>query len=668
MSINPITSIFKEKNIITLKNSEPNEAIDGIISKIEYKPDETLDEDGSLIDDYFERSLFLGNGGNGVTYDDITSNRIENLSEGDRVLVYKETLDIPDDKYKATNTKFAIGNSNNSSNIVTYDTYKRETYTDNENADWHKATFVQPTDENNNILVRFDDENDEIEVSHENIRKLNPITDINIMIVYTINDAQLTIKQIEIKNGKIIVKDTDDNTYSIETQANPASIETIQKLEQNMMKQKSKVKTKTKYTFKWFYKTNYSGSKYFPLKILNVETLSEANKYAEVDKYTELKQGDIVKYNDPNHSNHNLLAKITGVKEDPLNKRNYYDRKKYLYTIRFEPLETYIEPSELNEYKQKYGDMIDALDNVNTKKLLKFRFVEKEHYDESIETILNTKDKLKEFNNIISQNTLAKLKKNDKFILDYILSKHQPESGVKDMNQLIKQNNKNVYIISHSPTIKKRKSGQFFDIKIKDINKKTKRKNVEIDIYVDLILFQSKTITEEEWNDTSLAKKLGTILTEQVKNSYAGVLNCPSRFDKLKTIMNHLKKKRFFVDPDESETNLIKQTFNQTSKKIKVKKEEIEKIEEEMKELEKKITGAGAEKSVDEQIELGKKQNSIAKLKRELVELESVLKQKGGRKTRRKRQSIKTYKNKKMTRKKSNYLSKKRKTKKHKSY
>ena len=38
--------------------------------------------------------------------------------------------------------------------------------------------------------------------------------------------------------------------------------------------------------------------------------------------------------------------------------------------------------------------MIDALDNVNTKKLLKFRFVEKEHYDESIETILNTKDKL----------------------------------------------------------------------------------------------------------------------------------------------------------------------------------------------------------------------------------------------------------------------------------
>ena len=271
-------------------------------------------------------------------------------------------------------------------------------------------------------------------------------------------------------------------------------------------------------------------------------------------------------------------------------------------------------------------------------------------------------------NNIISQNTLAKLKKNDKFILDYILSKHQPESGVKDMNQLIKQNNKSVYIISHSPTIKKRKSGQFFDIKIKDINKKTKRKNVEIDIYVDLILFQSKTITEEEWNDTSLAKKLGTILTEQVKNSYAGVLNCPSRFDKLKTIVNHLKKKRFFVDPDESETNLIKQTFNQTSKKIKVKKEEIEKIEEEMKELEKKITGAGAEKSVDEQIELGKKQNSIAKLKRELVELESILKQKGGRKTRRKRQSIKTYKNKKMTRKKSNYLSKKRKTKKHKSY
>ena len=77
-----------------------------------------------------------------------------------------------------------------------------------------------------------------------------------------------------------------------------------------------------------------------------------------------------------------------------------------------------------------------------------------------------------------------------------------------------------------------------------------------------LLLFQSKSISEEEWNNTPLTGKIGSILSEQVRNSYAGVFNCPSRFDKLKTIVNNIKNGKFVVDPEESETNLIKQSFN----------------------------------------------------------------------------------------------------------
>ena len=52
-----------------------------------------------------------------------------------------------------------------------------------------------------------------------------------------------------------------------------------------------------------------------------------------------------------------------------------------------------------------------------------------------------------------------------------------------EVQEFIKQN---IYMISHSPNIKKRESGLFFDMKID-----TEKNEVEIDIYVDLLLFQS---------------------------------------------------------------------------------------------------------------------------------------------------------------------------------
>ena len=165
--------------------------------------------------------------------------------------------------------------------------------------------------------------------------------------------------------------------------------------------------------------------------------------------------------------------------------------------------------------------------------------------------------------------------------------------------------------------------------------------SIDIDIYVDLTLYQSKVINEEEWNKTPLIGKLGTILSEQIKNSYAGVFNCPNRFDKIRTIVNNIRNKTFFVDPDDSETNLVKKSFRQTSIKIKNKKEEIKDLEDEKKAKIKeiKISKENPELLVDFQIDLGEIENKIKKAKRELIELEGIMKQKGGKKTKRRKRN-----------------------------
>ena len=409
---------------------------------------------------------------------------------------------------------------------------------------------------------------------------------------------------------------------------------------------------KYQYKFKWYYKTNYSGSKYFPLKISNVELLSESDKYSQIDRFDVLKKGDVVKYNNPSHPNNGLLAKI--ISEDKNNdlKRNYSDandrfnnnrfdrygrngrREPRLinrYKIEFEPFENYIETAELENYQNKYENMINTIENVSKNDLLKFRYVEKDgSYSDDFKNVLKDPTKI---NKIVTANTLAKLKKNTKFLPDYVLAKYQPESGEKDMQKLIKPDNKHIYVISHSPVIKKRPSTLYFDYKIK----KTDDDNVNmvlIEIYVDLLLFQSKSISEEEWNNTPLTGKIGSILSEQVRNSYAGVFNCPSRFDKLKTIVNNIKNGKFVVDPEESETNLIKQSFNKTSKDINQLKEDIKKVEERKEQIIKNIKGQlNEDEKIKNQMLLGELEQNISDLKSKILKKEAILKQKGGRKT-----------------------------------
>ena len=124
-----------------------------------------------------------------------------------------------------------------------------------------------------------------------------------------------------------------------------------------------------------------------------------------------------------------------------------------------------------------------------------------------------------------------------------------------------------------------------------------------------------------------MAGKIGSILSEQIKNSYAGIFNCPNRFDKIRTIVNNIRNKKVFVDPDDSETNLVKKSFRQTSIKIKNKKEEIKDLEEEKKAIIEEIVVSKEtpELLVNSQIKLGEIDNNIKKAKRELIELEGII-------------------------------------------
>ena len=625
MNTDTDTDILKTKNIIILKNvNVVREQMTGIIESVKYKKDDEQDDEGELIDDKFEKTLFIGN----PTNKQINEKRLKKLKIGDRVLVYytREDEDFEsiykDDKVFSTET---------------YKEYKKETYIDR-NDYWTKGT-INNIDKEGRILINFDEkEYPEKDFEASYIRKLNLVYDIDLLDILTTKKGKITLNNLEIKNNQITGTDVNNERYSIQKTDNPDNIVEIQKMEALFKKRKTEKGNKTKYKLKWFYKTNYSGSKYFPLKISNVQQLSEASKYSQVDRYTKIKEGDIIKYNDPSHPNNGLLAKIIRIKQDNRDRRSYYDRKRYIYNIKFEPLETYIDSTELKDYQQRYENMIMTIDNVSERKILKFRYVEKTIYAETSSVLLNNENnELDDFNNIIVDTTLEKLKKNTQFIPDYVLAKYQPESNIRDMTKLIKPNKQNIYMISHSPNIKKRESGLFFDMKID-----TEKSEVEIDIYVDLLLFQSKMVTQEEWDNKPLAGKIGSILSEQIKNSYAGVFNCPNRFDKIKTIVNNIRNKTFFVDPDDSETNLVKKSFRQTSIKIKNKKKEIKDLEDEKKQQIKDIKSEPKENTGDLvgfQIDLGEIENKIKKAKRELIELEGIMKQKGGKKTKRRKRN-----------------------------
>ena len=644
-------NILKKGTMIRLTNIETKNILNGIINNVRLKREDVDDSELNLLNKPFEAELFPLD--SSITYKKLNEKRTKKLNVGDRVLaIYDNDID----SFYKDEQKFSItkqDDDEDESSVISFDKYINMIYNhiekDNGNqGNWFKGTIKENND-NGTFKIKFGGVGNPTDKDIKFIRKLDDVYDINIITVIT-KDKDLTLNKFYRNNkGKIIVEDSEKNKYEIVKEIKREIIAELTKLEEKMNKRKSERGAKTKYKLKWFYKTNYSGSKYFPLKISNVQQLSEANKYSQIDRYTKLKEGDLIKYNDPSHPNNGLLAKIIRIKNEDRNRRRYYDKKRYIYNIKFEPLETYIDPTELKQYQRKYENMITTLDNISESKILKFRYVEKSlYYPSSIKELIANPDKLDKFNDkYIVDTTLEKLKKNTIFIPDYVLAKYQPESKIRDMNKLIKPNNKNRYFIAHSPNIKKRPSGLYFEMKIPDSSEINNSKNeVEIDIYVDLQLNQSKMISQEEWDNKSLQGKLLDIFSDKIKNSYTGVFNCPSRFEKINLIVKNIMNKKFNVKPEDSETNLIKKSFYNTSKKIKEIKIEIKRLEDKKTQTLNKIK-KNPTNMANDQIEIGKINTKIKNKKRELVEQEGIMKQKGGKKTKRRRKQYQKRKTKK---------------------
>ena len=641
-----------------------------------------------LIHDEFEKNLMTEKK-NSLQID---AERFKKLKEGDRVLVFEDNISYGDTKYIYTtgsNNRYS-GKSNSYKEKFTFNASQmgNEYYKTNSNRDDYTPILYQGTilkkgtnpvkDGEKLEFIRIQQDNFPTAKDYYNdgnflnaagsktpfqVRKLDETADIDFMMIKIYdkkNKITINVQIDEIKRDKNddMILSYEDKKYKINNINSSTAKAKINEIKEKIKQSTAKMELgKLKYKIRWNYKTNYSGSKYFPLKVSNIKLLSESEKYSQIDRYTDLKEGDIVKYNDSSHKNYGLLAKVVSIGEDTRDARKYYETRK-LYTITFEPFESYVPTAELKQYKRKYQNMEKSIANVPSSKLLKFRFVEVFYYEKDVfDTVKDTskkegeettndetQTKLNKLNDFIVKNTLNTLKKNERFIPDYVLGKHQPESKT-DLNKLIKPNNKNAYIISHTPSIKKRPNGLYFDYA------ETKERGVigyEINIYVDLTLFQSKVITQEEWDNKSLTEKLGNIFLDKIKNSEAGVFNCPSRWDKLKNIMGNIKQGIWFSDIESSEPNLIKQSLKKNTEKISVLKDKLTKQEKSKKKLEQEIKEAQKSSNVEQLPELQENLQTIDKkikeTQKEIIQLEALRSYKGGMKSRYAKKARKTRK------------------------
>jgi len=694
-TIRTYNDFLKEDTDIELINvKDDKDKMYGTITRISNKSIQYNDYDkvelSDLIYDEFEKKLMITE----KLPKDIDKERFKYLKEDDRVLVYEDKITTRGD------TKYSMKEES-------YNQYKGnfiEPATRSGNEDYRKHKHKHTSDKHeyipilykgmvvskstNHVYIIRDDDKEYTSIKYKFDGTIDGTTKtFQLRIIDKTKDiASITLKIYDNKNKLIkintirkierdpkkkenILLDIDEKIYKVKQ--SPDATAEIVRIEQKIKQSNAKMELgKLKYKIRWNYKTNYSGSKYFPLKVSNIKLLSESEKYSQIDKDTDLKEGDIVKYNDSSHKNYGLLAKVVSIGQDTRDARKYYETRK-LYTITFEPFESYVPTADLKQYKRKYQNMEKSIANVSASKLLKNIFVELFYYEKDIfDTVKDagkkkeendkkkgavadeTQTKLNKLNDFIFKNTLDTLKKTARFIPDYVLGKHQPESKT-DLNKLIKPNNKNAYIIYHTPSIKTRPNGLFFDYA------ERKERGVigyEINIYVDLTLLQSKVITQEEWDNKTLTEKLGNIFLDKIKNSEVGVFNCPNRWDKLKNIMGNIKQGIWFSDIESSEPNLIKQSFKKNSEKISGLKNELATHEDEKKKLEQKIKEAQKPSDIKKlqksQKELQEIDTKIKKTQREIIQLEALTSYKGGmkrtytkkaRKTRKKTKPLNKY-------------------------
>ena len=208
------TDILKTKNIIILKNvNVVREQMTGIIESVKYKKDDEQDDEGELIDDKFEKTLFIGN----PTNKQINEKRLKKLKIGDRVLVYYTGEEDEDEYFES------IYDDNYVFSTETYNEYKNKTYIDI-NEDWTKGT-IKEKDKEGRILIDFDEKQypeKDFEASY--IRKLNLVYDIDLLDILTTKKGKITLNNLEIKNNQITGTDFNNERYSIQKTDNPDNI------------------------------------------------------------------------------------------------------------------------------------------------------------------------------------------------------------------------------------------------------------------------------------------------------------------------------------------------------------------------------------------------------------------------------------------------------------
>ena len=357
-TIRTYNDFLKKDAYIELINVEDdNDKMYGTIEDIErsliYDNNYNKDILSKLIYDKFEKALMPTK----KTPEEIDSERFKYLKKGDRVLVYEDNINTHRideelvkynktsyEQYKSIFTETAVRGGNSH-----YKKYmNRNQHTDDYPPILYKGSVTE-TGEKYVKIVRDDDRtqqtyNSDGTIDHGNdttvkrfhlriIDKTKDIASITLLIYDNknkIKDRKIIHKiERDPENNENILLHIDGKKYKVKQ--SPEGRSHILKIKEKIKQSNAKMELgKLKYKLRWNYKTNYSGSKYFPLKVSNIKLLSESEKYSQIDKYIELKEGDIVKYNDSSHKNYGLLAKVVSIGEDTRDAENIMKHEKYI--------------------------------------------------------------------------------------------------------------------------------------------------------------------------------------------------------------------------------------------------------------------------------------------------------------------------------------------------
>jgi hypothetical protein len=265
------------------------------------------------------------------------------------------------------------------------------------------------------------------------------------------------------------------------------------------------------YKFNWIYTTNLSGD------TKTVFTGKELGKNIETPKSKIISVGDIVKYIDKDHQNHNVKARVKKVIK-PLTRfqakssgsSHDKDEKPY-YNIKF------INPPTINRERKTNSNNVPhhklkKLPNIKTYVCLK-NFSSHEEYNIEIKKEIKRQMRLGFTKNLV-------------FRPPRIFAKHSTKENVKDVDELIEPlKNQEIKIISVELM-------KYFDPRT---HKKAKKLTIDVEIYITLKT--KKILSEEELKNETLTGTMGRKTEEFFQNAKAK-LKCDKRKKNIKDIIS----------------------------------------------------------------------------------------------------------------------------------